>query len=182
MKQVALVRKTISILTSLLLIVVIAITGLLFIGKMNGGKTMLFGNQIMVVLSGSMSPTFDTGSVVAVGPADFKEIKQGDIITFKDPEGMTITHRVVEVTEGELRTKGDANDGVDTAPVTPERLIGKVHYSVPLIGYFIEFAKSGAGMLVLLGLPGVYLIVSQVWKLMQSIKQEEGKAATKPQA
>lgn len=143
---------------------------------------MLLGNQIMVVLSGSMSPTFDTGSIVAVGPANFTEIKPNDIITFKNPEGLTVTHRVVEVKEGELFTKGDANDGRDTAPVTPDRLIGKVQYYVPLIGYFIEFAKSGTGMLVLLGLPGVYLIVSQIWKLLKMIKEEEGKTATKPQA
>lgn len=175
-----LLKKCISILTSLFLIAVIAITGLLFVSKINGGKTVLFGNQIMVVLSGSMAPAFNTGSIVAVKPVDFKEVKEKDIITFKDPEGLTITHRVIEKRDGQLITKGDANDGKDTAPVTPDRFIGKVQYSVPLIGYFIEFARSELGMLLMLGLPGLYLIVSQVWKLLRMIKEEEAKTAAKP--
>ncbi|QRG68112.1 signal peptidase I [Brevibacillus choshinensis] len=178
----ALLKKIISILTSTLLIVVIAITGFLLVGKMNDGKTMLFGNQLMVVLSGSMSPTFDTGSIVAVGPVDFKEVQTNDIITFKDPEGRTITHRVVEIKDDQLITKGDANDGKDTSPVTSDRFIGKVQYSIPYIGFFIEFAKSGTGMLFLLGIPGVYLIVSQVWKLLKMIKNEDSNTATKSQA
>ncbi|USG66293.1 signal peptidase I [Brevibacillus ruminantium] len=176
-----LLKKSISILTSLFLILVIVITGILFVGKISGGKTVLFGSQIMVVLSGSMSPAFDTGSIVAVKPVDFKDVKENDIITFKDPEGLTITHRVVEVGEGQLITKGDANDGKDTAPVTPDRLIGKVQYSVPWVGYFIEFAKSGLGMLIMLAVPGIYLIVSQVWKLLRMIKEEEAKTAAKTQ-
>ncbi|RNB81419.1 signal peptidase I [Brevibacillus nitrificans] len=177
----ALLKKSISVLTSVLLVAVIAIAGFLLVGKMNSGKTMLFGNEIMVVLSGSMTPTFTTGSIVAVGPAEFKDIKQGDIITFKDTEGRTITHRVIEKQESNLVTKGDANDAADTAPVTADRLIGKVQYSVPYLGYFIEYAKSGLGMLVLLGLPGVYLIISQIWKLMKMMR-EESQNATKSQA
>lgn len=176
-----LLKKSISVLTSLFLIAVIAITGILFVGKVNGGKTVLFGSQIMVVLSGSMSPAFDTGSIVAVKPVAFHDVKVNDIITFKDPEGLTITHRVIEVGAGQLITKGDANDGKDTSPVTPDRLIGKVQYSVPLIGYFIEFARSGLGMLLMLAVPGVYLIVSQVWKLLRMIREEEAKTAAKSQ-
>jgi signal peptidase len=173
---VAILKKIVSIATSLLLVLVIALCAFLFIGKMNGGKTVLLGNEIMVVLSGSMSPTFNTGSIVGVGPISYEQIKQGDIITFKDPEGRTITHRVLEITENGLVTKGDANDAKDTALVTKDRVIGEVQFSVPLVGYLIEFVKSKVGMVVFLGVPGLYLIVSQIWKLLRMIKEKEAAA------
>lgn len=166
-------KKVVSIATSLLLVLVVALCVFLFAGKMNGGKTVLFGNEIMVVLSGSMSPTFQTGSIVGVKPIAYEQIKVGDIITFKDPEGRTITHRVRQITENGLITKGDANDAEDSAPATKDRIIGEVQFSVPLVGYLIEFVKSKVGMMVFLGGPGLYLIISQVWKLLRMIKEKE---------
>lgn len=172
----AILKKIVSVATSLLLVLVIALCGFLFIGKMNGGKTTLFGSEIMVVLSGSMAPTFNTGSIVAVKPIPFEQIKQGDIITFKDVDDRTVTHRVMEISEGKLITKGDANDGKDSTPVTKDRVIGQVQYSVPMLGYMVEFIKSKIGMLLFLGVPGLYLIVTQIWKLIRMMKEEEAPA------
>ncbi|MED4586376.1 signal peptidase I [Brevibacillus choshinensis] len=170
-------KKVASVVTTVFLVLVIALTGFLFIGKMSGGKTTLLGSEIMVVLSGSMAPTFNTGSVVAVKPVKFEEIKKGDIITFKNEDDLTVTHRVVEITDGKLITRGDANNGNDSIPVTADRLLGKVQYSVPVIGYVIEFIRSKVGMLVFLGLPGIYLIISQIWKLFKMMKEAEAQAS-----
>ncbi|MGG1660498.1 signal peptidase I [Brevibacillus sp. NRS-1366] len=169
-------KKGLSLLTTLFLVLVIALTAFLFIGKMNGGKTTLFGNEIMVVLSGSMAPTFNTGSIVAVKPMKFEEVKKGDIVTFKNEDNLTVTHRVMEINNGKLITKGDANNGNDSIPVTADRLIGQVQYSVPFIGYLIDFIQSKVGMLVFLGIPGIYLIVSQIWKLFKLMKEAEAPA------
>lgn len=172
----AMLKRMLSLFTTIVLVLVIALTAFLFIGKMNGGKTTLLGNEIMVVLSGSMSPTFNTGSIVAVGHTPFEDIKVGDIVTFKNEDNLTVTHRVMELKDGKLITKGDANNGIDSVPVTADRLIGKVQYSVPLIGYLIDFIQSKVGMLVFLGIPGVYLIVSQIWKLFKLVKEAEAPA------
>lgn len=171
-----LLKKVVSVATTLFLVLVIALTGFLFIGKINGGKTTLLGSEIMVVLSGSMAPTFNTGSVVAVKPIKFEEIKKGDIVTFKNEDDLTVTHRVVEITDGKLITRGDANNGNDSIPVTADRVIGKVQYSVPLVGYAIDFIRSKVGMLVFLGVPGIYLIISQIWKLFKMMKEAEAPA------
>ncbi|PSJ94312.1 signal peptidase I [Brevibacillus fortis] len=168
---VVILKKCLSYATTLFLVLIIALSGFLFASKMNGGKTTLFGSEIMVVLSGSMAPTFDTGSIVAVKPVNFGDIKQGDIVTFKNEDDLTITHRVVEVTGQGLITRGDANNGNDTMPVTQDRLIGQVEFYVPLLGYLIEFIRSKVGMLVFLGVPGIYLIVSQVMKLFKMMKE-----------
>lgn len=169
-------KKGLSVVTTIFLVLVIALTAFLFIGKMNGGKTTLFGNEIMVVLSGSMAPTFNTGSIVAVKPMKFEEVKKGDVVTFKNEDNLTVTHRVMEITNGKLITKGDANNGNDSIPVTADRLIGQVQYSVPFVGYLIDFIQSKVGMLVFLGIPGIYLIVSQIWKLFKLMKEAEAQA------
>lgn len=175
------VKKIISVLTTTFLVLVILLTAFIFAGKFTGGKTTLFGNELLVVLSGSMSPTFNTGSIVAIKPVKFEEIQKDDIITFRDLDQRTVTHRVVDITEGKLVTKGDANDGKDSNLVTPDRIIGEVQYWVPLAGYLVEFVNSKTGMLVFLGVPGVYLIVSQLWKLFRLLKEEEANQDAKPQ-
>lgn len=176
----AVVKKIVSVLTTTLLILVILLSVFILAGKFNGGKTTLFGNELMVVLSGSMAPTFDTGSIVAIRPIPFDEINKGDIITFKDKDDLTVTHRVIDIVENKgkkaLITKGDANDGKDGNPVMPDKVLGKVQYWVPLVGYLIEFVRSKAGMLLFLVVPGLYLIVSQIWKLMRMLKEQEASA------
>lgn len=161
------------IFSGLLVLILLISLNLVVSAKINGGKSSLLGNQLMVVLSGSMSPTFDTGSVVAVKPVRFEEINKDDIVTFNDIDGRIVTHRVLEKLEGKLVTKGDANDAADSTPVSSDRVIGKVNYWVPYVGYFVEFCKSKAGLLIFLVIPGVYLVLSQAWKLFQVLTAEE---------
>lgn len=168
-----LVKKILSILTTSFLVLVILFSAVALTGKLNGGKTTLFGSELLVVLSGSMSPTFDTGSIVAIKPISFSDIQKGDIITFKNTDGLIVTHRVQEITGNELVTKGDANNAKDNETVTADRVMGRVQYSVPLAGYAIDFIRSKVGLLLFLVIPGIYLIVSQIWKLFGMIKNQE---------
>src|ERR671918_635262 len=61
---------------------------------------LAFDHRPLTVLSGSMEPTLDTGD--------------GVVVTFRDPHGRLITHRVRAVRERrsgfEFVTKGDANN------------------------------------------------------------------------
>lgn len=170
------IKKVVSsVVTGVLALVIILVFILAISTKMNNGKTSFFGNQLMVVLSGSMSPTFDTGSLVVVAPLRFSSIKNGDIVTFKEISGRTVTHRVVEVKGSELITKGDANSVKDSEPVTQDRVIGKVNVWIPYLGYFVDFTKSRTGIALFLIIPGAYLIISQIWKLFKAMAEDEKK-------
>ena len=65
--------------------------------------------------------------------------KPGDIIVFNTPEtdGTPITHRIVEnhIADGEVITKGDANEQNDLSPVKYADILGKVQLTVPMLGY-----------------------------------------------
>ncbi len=76
------------------------------------------------ITSGSMWPVLKKGDIVLVqGVKNKNGIKKGDIVVYKNEKGFTI-HRVVEMRDKELVTKGDANN-ISDAPIAYEDLIGK---------------------------------------------------------
>jgi len=99
----------------------------------------LFPVQPTTVISGSMRPTLDVGDVVIIAKVSADTIKTGDIIQFREGEGVTTVHRVVEIQESEGKrvfiTQGDANREPDAKPVIPENVVGKAVFTIPKIGW-----------------------------------------------
>lgn len=96
-----------------------------------------------------------TGSVVVVNTRD-TDAEVGDIITFTYGKDL-VTHRVVEIKNDEYITKGDANQIVDSNPVTKEQIKGIVLGDLPYLGYLIIFLRKNykmaiAGICMILGI------------------------------
>lgn len=136
--------------------------------------------QSYIVTSPSMAPTLETGDVIYVYSVQPGAVSEGDVISFQSgdaDDSQVTTHRVVEVREeGAPRfvTKGDANDNTDPSPVTPNEVVGRVPYvlgvplHVPLLGRFLLFAGSRAGIIVLVFIPVGLLILSEVWQIARA--------------
>ncbi len=127
------------------------------------------GLQPYVVLSGSMMPTYDVGSLIYVKTVDYKELTVGDPITYMVSEDTVVTHRIVEVIQDEseadtlwFRTKGDANTTEDAAPVHYRNVIGKPVFSVPYLGYLSNYIQSPPGLYVAISFCAV-LLVAAFW-------------------
>lgn len=139
--------------------------------KMTGGVPTVAGNKLLVVLSGSMLPVFDAGSIIGVKDVVPENINVGDIVTFKDPEdkNRVITHRVMEINRenGKLSfiTKGDANNSQDLSPVPEGNILGRATFWVPYMGYLVNFVKSKKGLLILIIVPGTLFILSELRNL-----------------
>jgi signal peptidase I len=108
------------------------------------------GSVPLTVLTGSMSPTYDPGSVVVVRPTPTDELRVGDAITFQERSGdpAVVTHRIVAISfagDGTrlFTTQGDANGAVDAAPVKEVQVRGKVWYSVPYVGHVATAVDPG---------------------------------------
>ena len=116
----------------------------------------LFGWRLDVVQSGSMAPAIGVGDLVVTSPVPPKDIHPGDVVSFHSANGVLVCHRVVSMDQanGTLCTKGDANQHQDLSPVPFQDVVGKVAFSVPVLGYFIDFLKSpfGWALIVLLAL------------------------------
>lgn len=138
----------------------LATFGLLGIGPRTGAY------RTLTVLSGSMRPTFDPGSVVVVRPFDLREVRTGDVIAFTAPiDGRpTVTHRVIEVVEPGpnpvVRTQGDANDVADPWAA---RLSGggwRVVGAVPVVGRATNvLTRPEVRRAVNVVLPAAFLVV-----------------------
>src|SRR5215471_7037876 len=110
----------------------------------------LAGPTPYTVRSGSMEPTLPKGSLIVVRHVDPHDIRIGTVVTFQvrsgDPE--VATHRVVgagTTVRGAhvYRTKGDANNAVDPAPVTDAQIRGRTWYVVPYLGYLSALLARG---------------------------------------
>ncbi len=110
----------------------------------------VMGMQSYAIISGSMEPAYPTGSLVYAEPAEGAALQAGDVAAFWRDQDV-IVHRVREnvSAEGELVTKGDANDEVDIRPVPYQNVLGRVVFSVPYVGYFLIALGSTPGKLLL---------------------------------
>ena len=104
---------------------------------------MIFGLKPEVVTTGSMIPTYNIGTIIYYKTVDQAEIQVGDAISYRLNNGEIVTHRVVEIENGNYFTKGDANNVKDAVPVTYDNVEGKIVGPViPLLGYGVAFANS----------------------------------------
>ena len=135
----------------------------------------LTGHRSMTVLTGSMEPTLETGSVVVDEVIHPTEARIGDIVTFTDPanRGRLITHRLqsarVEGNTAHMVTKGDANDTVEKWDVPVDGEIGRVIYHVPKLGYVRALVGTRQGYVVLM----VALLLLGGWVLMDVWRPRE---------
>lgn len=107
---------------------------------------LVAGYHPMVVLSGSMVPSYPVGSVTYYKSADYEDISVGDAITFRIGEGRELaTHRVT-ARDDEARsftTKGDHNETEDANPVPFSRVAGRTTgLAIPYVGYFVRYAQQ----------------------------------------
>ena len=160
----------------LLLLAMAALSFFLIQSKLSGGAPKVAGHQMYIVLSGSMNPAFDTGSLAFVKETKPEEIVVGDIITFRtqsESDALT-THRVVEVLrDGELAfvTRGDANNVNDPYPVLADNVVGRVTGAVPYVGYALNFVQTRQGLILLIFIPGVLIILFELGKIIKYITE-----------
>jgi len=118
------------------------------------------GIRIHYVASASMEPAIPMYSLVVSRTLDAeKNIETGDIVIFSQRNvTMPVMHRVVELGDGYVITKGDANSSLDSAAEL-ENVTEKVMLHVPLLGYFIRFVHTPGGSKLLAAAVAALLIM-----------------------
>jgi signal peptidase I len=164
----------------LILLALIAATSIFyfFISKGNIEKApSIFGYKPLTILSNSMQPVFNAGDVILINVE--VEPKVGDVITFKHPDGVLVTHRAVRSFEkdGEtyFETKGDNNENLDEVITSRIDVVGVQKKIVPYAGYVAKFAAGPIGFALLIVLPLVALIIIEIFQRLGLIgnKKEE---------
>lgn len=173
------VKKVWNFVTTILLVVLI-ILAVLLVG------VRIVGFDVYTVLSGSMEPTYHTGSVIYVKDVDYTELEEGDVITFMLDEETLATHRIVEVVPDDedptvlrYRTKGDANDVVDGSLVHYKNVVGMPVFTIPYLGYFASWIQNPPGQYLALALAAIIVMLFFLPDLLFDDTDKKDKAEEK---
>ena len=143
-------KRTKQIVKKLLfVIIIILLYNIFLITKSTLDKTdakSMFGYRAYVITTNSMEPELKKDDVVVIKKAKADNLKQGDIITFKQ-NGETITHRIVQIDDiedGKLYiTKGDNNNVQDEQGLRFDQIEGKLVIKIPQLGKMVASFKNG---------------------------------------
>lgn len=161
---------------SSILVALVVLLALLLVGA------RVVGLQVFTVLSGSMEPTYHTGSLIYVKKVDPYTIKEGQPITFMLDENTVATHRVVGIVPDEedptvirFRTKGDANEAEDGSLVHYKNVIGTPIFSIPYLGYVADYIQHPPGMYIAISAGAVLLLLVFIPDIFADDKEQEKK-------
>jgi signal peptidase len=136
------------------------------------------GYHRYVILTGSMTGTYDPGSIVFDKAVPTTTLKVGDPITYAPPPGASpnqklVTHRIFKEVPGPngqraFITKGDANEREDNWKFTlPQPTQDKVMFHIPYVGYVFMFLQVREFRTALIGLPAIGMalwLVLGLWR------------------
>lgn len=121
-----------------------------------------WGYSMYIVMSGSMEPTINVDDLVIIKTVSIDDVKENDIITYKD-NGSYITHRVVGISNEDglikLTMQGDNNNVIDKVKVTSDTLQGKYLTHISNGGTILEFIHSPVGTTILVSIPVALFLI-----------------------
>jgi signal peptidase I len=140
----------------------------------------LLGYQRYVITSGSMTGTYDRGSVVFDDVVPISDLRVGDVITYTPPPGSgptgLITHRIAWIGSDQfgrrlLRTKGDANTAPDPWTFTLDGATqARVAFDVPYVGYVLSALSIRKARMIVIGLPALLVAAALLFGLGRDVR------------
>lgn len=108
----------------------------------------LWGWQGTVVMTGSMQPRLAPGDIAVARPVAPEELRLGQVLLVDDPDhpGRLRLHRLVDVQDGRLVLRGDANPADDSSTVGYADVHGVAVLRIPLLaGPAVAWAAGDTG-------------------------------------
>lgn len=163
-------------------VVLVVVLAMLLVG------VRVIGLQVYTVLSGSMEPAYQTGSLIYVKKVDARTLDTGDVITFMMNEDTIATHRIAGVVPDEedpniirFRTKGDANEFEDATLVHYKNVLGTPVLHIPKLGYFANFIQNPPGRYYAIAIVAILLLLSFLPDLFDDKEKDSKKKKSKSQ-
>ena len=154
----------------------LSVLGLMGLLLVTAAAPRLWGYQTYIIYGSSMEPTIKLGSLILAKTANVGDLQVGDIIVFRSGNETTVTHRIVGIREEDgqryFKTKGDATNGADPQEVRLEGGVHRLAFKLPYLGYFVDFAKSTTGMILLVVLPALGLMALHLTNSREGAGQE----------
>lgn len=182
------IKKIIYIILIIIMIPILLISSVILINSyIHPDKVpSFFGWKPFIVLSGSMETEIYAGDVAVVKEIDASQVKEGDIIAFRQDD-IVITHRInkIENINGTttIYTKGDNNNEIDANTVTLDQIEGIYMFKISGLGNVAMFIQTPTGIVSCLSIPLAILIIMQIANSIRNkkIEQEEDRKQSEMQ-
>jgi signal peptidase len=137
----------------------------------------LLGWERYAIVSGSMAPAYDRGSLVLADVVSTSELRVGDVITYRPPPGAgpdhLVTHRIVEIRGDVLRTKGDANRTADPWTFRLDKPVqARARIEIPYAGYALVALGRRDVRTVVIALPALLIALGSLAGLWRRLGEE----------
>lgn len=171
-----------TVLCVLLIPILIVNCTLIVKSYLNTDDVPTFGGYCpLIVLTDSMRPEILSGDLIICKSIKPEDVKEGDVISFFDPEGngtSVVTHKVIEILNEDgvisFRTQGTNNNTPDATPVPAENLVAKYQFRIPFAGHIAIFLQTTPGLIVCIVLP---IILFVAYEILRSRKFAKAKQA-----
>lgn len=144
------------------------------------------GYQRYVIVSGSMTGTYDRGSIVFDRVVPTSTLSVGDVVTFRPPgEPGLVTHRIHSISKVRgvrvFSTKGDFNKVPDVwnpfALKAPMQ--AKVAFHVPYAGFAIAALSDRRWRMLVIGVPAALIAMLTLRALWRDSSEQDSVASTR---
>lgn len=140
-----------------------------------------FGFQIYSVLSDSTESNYHAGSIIYVKEVDYTQLKAEDPITYRMDDDTIATRRIAKVYENEVDdeiyfcTKINAEGIAVVKPIPHTDVIGKTVFTIPYLGYVVEYIQNPPGTYVVILAGALLLVLMILPDLLLSVDEEKEK-------
>lgn len=161
-------RRNLILLISISIIAIIS--AMVIYGAATGSIWFLTGT------GSSMEPTITQKDVMIIVPVNPELLRVGDIITYRrEVDGgnkvIFVTHRIIVIDDGLIKTKGDAMSEADEYVVRASDVKGKVIGRIPFAALLVRFVHTTIGYILFVLIPASLLIGIEIKKLLRSSKR-----------
>jgi len=147
----------------------------------------LCGWERYAIVSGSMTGSYDRGTLVLAEVVPVAELRAGDVITYTPPAGAgpqhLVTHRIHSIRRDDsgrpvFRTKGDANRVADPWTFTLERPTqARARAGVPYAGFVLSALGRRDVRMAAIALPALLIALFTLGRLWRQLGVEARRRA-----
>jgi signal peptidase I len=138
----------------------------------------------------SMLPTLEGGDLVVIQPDPISDVHVGDIIVYNglcSTTGISVIHRVVNITSAGLITEGDNNPypdqsplaGIARSPINQQCLEGEVVFVIPYVELLAYYIYENGLPQWFNYIPSILILIVVVVSIL---RESEGKPDSKTEA
>lgn len=169
------------ILEQILIIFCVILTIIIVMQKVTNNNKTIFGYRIFRVITGSMEPAYDVGTVIISKQMSANEIKVGDDIVYLgeygEYSGKIIMHEVIAIDKDEngnnvnFHAKGLHNSSVEDPQIKANQIFGVVKVNSKILTVLYELATSPYSAFIIITI--LVLNVFVAFKFSKKPKNEE---------